>query len=157
MNDGSVLKFSDIEAEDQRNKEKQRFQARIEKSQKLGGSFRFRNATSLAYKNTLGNPNYVVYLGLEHIPRTPRNIKTFGNERYTLRTGSTRSLDRDKPPVLRAVSCSCPDYTKRTDLNAGHRRWDGGPCVSNAYGCKHMMAANMFLGLPPTMPTDVDA
>ena len=156
MNDDSILKFSDIEDENQREKEIRRFHARLDRSKSLTPYFTFINSQALRYYNAGTASNYIVRLGLTHVPRKPRNIESFDNELYTLRSGSVRSNPSNDPANLRAISCTCPDYTKRTELNAGRHAWDGGPCVSNAYGCKHMMAANMFLGLPATIPTDVD-
>ena len=156
MNDNSILKFFDIQDENQREKEIQRFHARLDRSKELTPYFTFINSHALRYFNGETSSLYIVRLGLTHVPRTPRNIDTFENETYTLRSGSVRSKTSNDPANLRAVSCTCPDYTLRTELNAGLNRWDGGPCVSNAYGCKHMMAANMFLGLPATIPTDAE-
>lgn len=151
----------------QQELERARFKARLNESKKLTNRFVFASATRLRYKRDRAPSTplqlyYTIHLGLAHAPKTPVKIEEYDNDTYTLRSGSLQSKSPSGPSALRAVSCSCPDFSKRTQLykKSNHRTYKqnfrGGPCVSNAHGCKHMMAANMFLGLPATEPTDVD-
>jgi hypothetical protein len=174
MNDKKPLTFATVRqyrnrrdnGQTQRELERARFKARLNDSKELTNRFAFASATRLRYKRdrTPSAPlqlYYTIHLGLAHAPKTPVQIEEYDNDTYTLRSGSLQSKSPSGPSALRAVSCSCPDFSKRTKLyrksNRPYRQnFRGGPCVSNAYGCKHMMAANMFLGLPATEPTDVD-
>lgn len=149
----------------QRALEKERFKARFRKSTDLTDRISVvpGNPYRLVFNGNYDRPHnptptYSIQLGLSHAPAKPvHRSEIAANMR--IRNGSCRIPDSVIPSNRVAIACTCPDFARRTKTYryAQGRSFSqnyaaGDPCVSNAYGCKHMMAANQFLGAPATPP-----
>lgn len=147
----------------QRSLEAGRFEARVGKSGSLverieptsdAYVLKFRGNYPTRARNPY--PTYEIKLGLVHLPTTPvMHSRSRGKFKY--RSGSLQVTSPNSLSNLTAISCTCPDFSKRTTTykySRGRSKREnykaGDPCVSNAFGCKHMMAANQYLGMPAT-------